>query len=120
MGVAAEVAALVGVWAFLAARVRERALDMVLEGALGALSMAVVLWSVSVEPSLADGSVNGPMAAAHVARAGLALVWVAAVFRLERLSTAERFAARLLALGAVLVFAGECIGMAAVVITKSG
>ena len=54
-GVAAVIAALVGVWAFLAARVRERALDMVLEGALGALSMAVVFWSVSVEPSLTNG-----------------------------------------------------------------
>ncbi|MEY2458443.1 MAG: hypothetical protein QOG30_273, partial [Acidimicrobiaceae bacterium] len=119
-GVAAVIAALVGIWAFLAARVRERALDMVLEGALGALSLAVVFWSVSVEPSLADGHVNGSMAAAHVARAGLALVWFVATLRLERLSTAERFAARLLASGALLVFAGECIGMAAVVITKSG
>jgi len=119
-GVAAVIAALVGVWAFLAARVRERALDMVLEGALLSLSMAVVFWSVSVEPSLANGHVNGSMAAAHVARAGLALVWVIATIRLERLSTAERFAARLLAFGAVLVFAGECIGMAAVVITRSG
>src|SRR4051812_26173968 len=51
-GVAAALAALVGVWAFLAARVRERALDMVLEGALGALAVAVVFWSVAVEPSL--------------------------------------------------------------------
>jgi diguanylate cyclase (GGDEF)-like protein len=119
-GVAAVIAALVGVWAFLAARVRERALDMVLEGALGALSMGVVFWSVTVEPSLTNGHVNGSMAAAHVARAGLALVWVIAALRLERLSTAERFAARILAVGAVLVFVGECIGMAAVVITKSG
>jgi diguanylate cyclase (GGDEF)-like protein len=119
-GVAATIAALVGVWAFLAARVRERALDMVLEGALGALSMAVVFWSVSVEPSLNNGNVNGSMAAAHVARAGLALVWLFATLRLERLSTAERFAMRLLAFGALFVFAGECIGMAAVVITKSG
>ena len=67
-GVAASIAALVGVWALLAARVRERALDMVLEGALGALSLAVVLWSVSVEPSLTNGHVNGSLAAAHVAR----------------------------------------------------
>src|SRR5688500_18034460 len=48
-GAAAAIAALVGVWAFLAARVRERALDMVLEGALGALSLAVVYWSLAVE-----------------------------------------------------------------------
>jgi diguanylate cyclase (GGDEF)-like protein len=119
-GVAAVMAALVGVWAFLAARVRERALDMVLEGALGALSIAVVFWSVSVEPSLTNGNVNGSMAAAHVARAGLSLVWLFATLRLERLSTSERFAARLLAFGALFVFVGECIGMAAVVITKSG
>jgi diguanylate cyclase (GGDEF)-like protein len=119
-GVAAAIAALVGVWAFLAARVRERALDMMLEGALGALSMGVVFWSVSVEPSLTNGHVNGSMAAAHVARAGLALVWLIGTLRLERLSTTERFAARLLAFGGVLVFSGECIGMAAVVITRSG
>ena len=119
-GVAAVIAALVGIWAFLAARVRERALDMVLEGALGALSMAVVFWSVSVEPSLTNGNVNGSMAAAHVARAGLALVWLIAAVRLERLSTAERFAMRLMVVGALGVFAGECVGMAAVVITKSG
>ena len=67
-GVAAVIAALVGVWAFLAARVRERALDMVLEGALGALSVGVVFWSVAVEPSLSNGHVNGSMAAAHVSR----------------------------------------------------
>jgi hypothetical protein len=89
-GVAATIAALVGVWAFLAARVRERALDMVLEGALGALSVSVVFWSVSVEPSLAAGNINGSMAAAHVTRAGLSLVWIVAAIRLERLSTAER------------------------------
>ena len=93
---------------------------MVLEGALGALSIGVVFWSVSVEPSLTNGNVNGSMAAAHVTRAGLSLVWVIATLRLERLSTSERFAARLLAFGALLVFAGECVGMAAVVITKSG
>jgi diguanylate cyclase (GGDEF)-like protein len=118
-GVAAAIAALVGVWAFLAARVRERALDMVLEGALGALSLGVVFWSVTVEPSLANGNVNGSMAAAHVTRAGLALIWVIAAARLERLSTSERLAIRLLGLGAVLVFIGECVGTTAVVI-RSG
>ena len=56
---------------------------MVLEGALGALAMAVVFWSVSVEPSLTNGHVNQSMAAAHVARAGLALVWLISALRLE-------------------------------------
>jgi diguanylate cyclase (GGDEF)-like protein len=119
-GVAATIAALVGVWAFLAARVRERALDMVLEGALGSLSLGVVFWSVTVEPSLTNGHVNGSMAAAHVTRAGLSLIWVIAAVRLERLSTSERLAMRLLGAGALLVFVGECIGAAAVVITRSG
>ncbi len=119
-GVAASIAALVGVWALLAARVRERALDMVLEGALGALSSAVVLWSVSVEPSLNNGHLNGSLAAAHVARAGLALVWVIAALRLEHLSTAERLATRMLVGGALFVFAGEAVGMASVVSATSG
>jgi len=118
-GVAAALAALVGVWAFLAARVRERALDMVLEGALGALAVAVVFWSVAVEPSLARGDVNASTAAAHLTRAGLALVWVVAALRLHRLSTGERFPATLLTLGGVLVFEGQCAGMAAVVIPTS-
>jgi diguanylate cyclase (GGDEF)-like protein len=118
-GVAALIAALVGVWAFLAARVRERALDMVLEGALGALSFGVVFWSVSVEPGLNNGHLNGSMAAAHVTRAGLSLVWLVATIRLERLSTAERYATRLLGVGALLVTIGETVGMAAVLVTSS-
>ena len=119
-GVAAVLAALVGVWAFLAARVRERALDMVLEGTLGALSLSVVFWTASVEPRLINGEINASMAAAHVIRAGLALVWVIAAIRLERLSTAERFASRVLLAGTAFVFIGEATGLAAVLVTSTG
>ena len=119
-GVAAVLAALVGVWAFLAARVRERALDMVLEGALGALSLCVVFWNASAEPRVISGQVNGSMAAAHVIRAGLALVWVIASLRLERLSTAERPPTRMMGVGAVLVFSGEAVGLATVLTSSTG
>jgi diguanylate cyclase (GGDEF)-like protein len=118
-GVAASIAALVGIWAFLAARVRERAFDMVLEGTLGALSLAVVFWSVSVEPSLNTGDINGWMAAAHVTRAGLALVWVVAAVRLESLSTNERRPTRVMVFGSILVFFGESLAMVSVVDTSS-
>jgi diguanylate cyclase (GGDEF)-like protein len=111
-GVAALLAALVGAWAFMAARVRERALDMVLEGVLGAMSIAVVFWSASVEPKLITGEINGSMAAAHVIRAGLALVFVFATIRLARLSNGERVPMRLMVYGTVLVFAGEVVGLA--------
>jgi diguanylate cyclase (GGDEF)-like protein len=111
-GVAAALAALVGIWAFLAARVRERALDMVLEGALGAFSAAVVFWSASVEPNLVDGHLNTSLAAAHVARTGLALVVAISAIRLERLSTAERFPIRFLVVGTAIVVAGEATAMA--------
>jgi diguanylate cyclase (GGDEF)-like protein len=113
-GVAALLAALAGAWAFLAARVRERALDMVLEGVLGAMSIAVVFWSASVEPKLITGEINGSMAAAHVVRAGLALVFVFAAVRLARLSSAERVPMRLMVFGTVLVLAGELVGLAGV------
>ncbi|HEX4819324.1 MAG TPA: EAL domain-containing protein [Acidimicrobiales bacterium] len=118
-GVAAMLAALVGAWAFLAARVRERALDMVLEGVLGAMSIAVVFWSASVEPKLLAGEISGSMAAAHVVRVGLALVWVFASIRLARLSTSERLPVRVMVAGSVLVLCGEIVGLVSVLTTTN-
>jgi len=118
-GVAALLAALAGAWAFLAARVRERALDMVLEGVLGAMSVGVVFWSASVEPKLVVGEISGSMAAAHVIRACLALVWLFACIRLARLSTGERVPMRAMAFATELVLAGELVGLASV-LSNSG
>src|SRR5207247_2906178 len=63
---------------------------------------------------------NGWLAAAHVARAGLALVWVIAIVRLERLATTERLPVRMILCGALFVLAGESMGMVAVLVAHSG
>ena len=47
-------------------------------------------------------------------------MWVIATLRLERLSTAERFATRVMVGGAALVFFGEAIGLASVLRTSTG
>jgi len=101
--------ALLAGYSLLAVRVHARALDMMLEALLVAMSAAVVVLRVVIEPDVIVGDASFSTVSVHLGAAGLCLVVVIAAARLLLLGSRYRGPAFSFLAGSLLLFAGEAL-----------
>jgi diguanylate cyclase (GGDEF)-like protein len=113
LGLAALIAVFVAFAWLLGERVRERAVDIMLESVVVATAAAIVVWDLYVEPRLADPGVSAGLATVATIRAGLGLIAVYGTLRLVTLGARMRGPTGTLLAASLFVFVGQIGGLTA-------